>query len=139
MIQIKENKELDVLLKPDIFLGKQILVAEDDETNYFLLREYLEFTGVELYWAQNGKEAASMIRENHKIGLVLMDIQMPELNGFEALKLIKSFNQHLPIIALTAYAISGDKEKGLKAGFSAYLSKPISRQMLLEYILKFIR
>lgn len=138
MIQIIKNKELDLLLKPDIFLGKQILVAEDDETNYFLLREYLEFTGVELHWAKNGNEAVSMVTVNNEIGLILMDIQMPELNGFQALKLIKNFRNDLPIIALTAYAVSGDKEKGLKAGFSAYLSKPISRKMLLDYIIKFI-
>lgn len=138
MLQTSVNKEFEQLLKPGILQSKNILVAEDDDTNFFLIKEYLEFSKANLIWALNGKEAISIIESNEQIDLVLMDIQMPELNGFEALKIIKQKLPKLPVIALTAYAVSGDREKGLKAGFNEYLSKPVTRRVLMEHIMKFI-
>ena len=138
MIQVVANDELEHLLIPGVLLSKKVLVAEDDELNYFLIKEYLEFSKVELVWAQNGREAVDIVQSTPDLDIVLMDIQMPELNGFEALREIKAFKPELPIIALTAYAVGGDRERGLKAGFDEYISKPVSRKLLISNILKFI-
>lgn len=139
MIQTIVNKEFEQLLKPGILQSVNVLVAEDDETNFFLIKEYLEFSKANLLWAKNGKQATEMVGDNSGIDIVFMDIQMPEMNGYEALKIIKEKLPDLPIVALTAYAVSGDREKGLKAGFNEYLSKPISRKILMELIVKFIQ
>jgi CheY-like chemotaxis protein len=139
MIQTVVNKEFERLLTPGILEDINILVAEDDETNFFLIKEYLEFSRANLYWARDGKEATILFDETKDVDIILMDIQMPEMNGFEALKIIKSKCPKLPIIALTAYAVSGDRERGIKAGFNEYLSKPVSRKILMELIVKYIQ
>jgi two-component system, cell cycle response regulator DivK len=138
MVQTVVNREFEQLLKPGVLQSVNVLVAEDDETNYFLIKEYLDFSKANLIWAKDGKEATEMIDTSNSIDIVLMDIQMPEMNGFEALKIIKVKLPKLPVIALTAYAMSGDRERGLKAGFNEYLSKPVSRKTLMELIVKFI-
>jgi len=139
MVQTIVNKEFERLLTPGILKDINILVAEDDETNFFLIKEYLEFSRANLHWAKDGKEATVIFDEIGSVNIILMDIQMPEMNGFEALKIIKSKSPNMPIIALTAYAVSGDRERGLKAGFNEYLSKPVSRKILMELILKYIQ
>jgi CheY-like chemotaxis protein len=138
MIQTEINPEFELLLKPGILQSKTILIAEDDETNYYLICEYLEFSRAEMLWAHDGVEALEMVKENVDIDLILMDIQMPVMNGFEALQAIKHISPNLPIVAITAYAVSGDREKGLKAGFNEYLSKPVSRKILMEHIMRYI-
>jgi CheY-like chemotaxis protein len=136
MIQSVVNKEFEQLLKPGVLQSVNILVAEDDETNFFLIKEYLELSKANLLWAKDGREATLMVGDEYSVDIVLMDIQMPEMNGFEALKIIKSKLPNLPVIALTAYAVSGDRERGLKAGFNEYLSKPVSRKLLMDLIAK---
>ena len=138
MVQTNTNKELDRLLTPGILKSKKIVIAEDDDTNFFLIKEFLEFSKAEIIWAQNGVETLKLVERNSPVDIVLLDIQMPEMNGFEALKILKKLYPEMPIIAITAYAVSGDREAGLKAGFDEYLSKPVSRKMLLENILKVI-
>jgi CheY-like chemotaxis protein len=137
MIQTMQSDDLEQLLIPGIFISKKILVAEDDELNFFLIKEYLEFSKAEIIWVQNGLEAVLAAKSNSDISIILMDIQMPEMNGYEALKEIKAINSDIPIIALTAYAVKGDREKGLKAGFNEYISKPVSRKVLITNIQKF--
>lgn len=136
MLQTYVNQEFEQMLSPGVLQSHNILVAEDDETNFFLIKEYLEFSKVNLVWAQNGKEAVEIIHSREDIDLVLMDIQMPVMNGFEALKAIKASYPLLPVIAITAYAVVGDRERGLRAGFNEYLSKPVTRKILMENILK---
>jgi CheY-like chemotaxis protein len=138
MVQPAVNKELEQMLVPGIFLSKDIVIAEDDETNFFLLKEYLEYSKANIFWTKDGKETIETIEKNSKTDLVLMDIQMPEMNGFEALLILKKQFPKIPVIAITAYAVSGDRERGLKAGFDEYLSKPLSRRLLIENIMKFI-
>lgn len=139
MHQTSLNKELENLLTPGILQNRTILVAEDDDTNYFLIKEFLEFSKVTLIWTRDGKETLEKVTEHANIiDLILLDIQMPELNGFEVLFEIKKLYPRMPIIAITAYAISGDRERGIKAGFDEYLSKPVSRRVLMENIIKFI-
>jgi CheY-like chemotaxis protein len=138
MIQPTVNKELEQLLKPGILESKNIIIAEDDATNYMLLKEFLEFSKATIFWAKTGKDTIDIINSQTAIDMVLMDIQMPVMNGVEALKKIKETHPFIPVIAITAYAVTGDRERGLKEGFDEYLAKPVSRKTLVENIMKFI-
>lgn len=120
------------------FAGKKILIAEDEETNYFYLETVLKRTGAILFRARNGDEAVQVCKDQPTIDLVLMDIKMPELNGLDATRLIREFNATLPIIAQTAYALVGERNKCLSAGCNDYISKPINRESLLKMITSFI-
>ena len=116
---------------------KLILVAEDVDSNYFLIQTILKKTGVHLLWAKNGQEAYEMCRENYDIDLVLMDIQMPIMNGYDATREIKKIRPSLPIIAQTAYAMTGEKNKSIDAGCDDYIPKPLKKRKLLTHINRF--
>ena len=116
------------------FTGKRLLLAEDDEPSYMLLKAILKKTGIEIVRAKNGTEAVRIALERDDINLVLMDINMPEMNGLDATRLIKAKKPELPIVAQTAYSISGDKEKTLEAGCDNYISKPIRKNELFSMI-----
>ena len=120
------------------FVGKKILIAEDEETNYFYLETVLKRTGAILYRAKNGEEAVKVCEDQSDLDLVLMDIKMPDLNGLDATRLIRKFNATIPIIAQTAYALVGERNKCLNAGCNDYISKPINRESLLKMITSFI-
>ncbi|TRX16087.1 ATP-binding protein [Flavobacterium franklandianum] len=111
-----------------------ILVAEDDNINFLLIKRILELKKYKVLRAINGQEAVDICRENVDIHLVLMDIKMPVLNGFEAFKIINSFNPKLPVIAQTAYASVEDYEKIMELGFTAYVSKPLDKEKIFELI-----
>jgi PAS domain S-box-containing protein len=115
-----------------------ILIAEDEDFNYMYLRELLSSSKINILRARNGKEAITIINNNPAINLVLMDLKMPILNGFESTKEIKKINKNIPIIAQTAYALSGDREKALDAGCNDYISKPIEKEKLFELIAAFV-
>ncbi len=117
-----------------ILRGKQILLAEDDMRNVFALTSALEDWDMKILVAGNGKESLKLIDENPGIDIVLMDMMMPEMDGFEAIQMIRKdqrFN-NLPIIALTAKAMKGDQEKCIEAGASDYQSKPVEVNKLLS-------
>jgi CheY-like chemotaxis protein len=135
---VPEIKPKEIWMVPGILKSKCILVAEDDDTNFYLLNEYLSFTEAEIIWAQNGLEVCQKCKQISNVDIILMDLQMPLMSGFEAMQQIKTEQPEIPIIAITAYAMSGDREKGLKAGFNEYLSKPVTRKILMETILKYI-
>ncbi len=117
--------------------SKIILVAEDVESNFLFLEEVIRKTGAEVLWAKNGQEAIDLFNTN-KIDLILMDIQMPKMNGFDATKIIKKINPNIPIISQTAYAMSEDRVKSLDAGCDDYISKPIPSQKLLDLLSVYI-
>ncbi|MGW8314479.1 MAG: PAS domain S-box protein [Bacteroidales bacterium] len=112
--------------------GKQILIAEDDHSNYYFLFEAIKDTGVKVIWAKDGEETLEMFRENPDLDLVLMDIHMPLMNGYECARIIKEERPELPVIAQTAYAMSGEREVSREAGCNDYLSKPIKVSELLD-------
>jgi len=116
----------------------KILVAEDNPANRELIREILEVQGYEVLEAANGLEALEQIEEKLP-DLVLMDIQMPLIDGLEAVSKLRTDERFgkLPVIALTAYAMSGDEDKALMAGFDGYLSKPMDVKQLLLYLQQF--
>lgn len=109
--------------------GKIVLIVEDEESNYFLINRMLKRSGLTLLWAKNGKEAIEVCR-TREIDVVLMDIRMPIMDGYEAAQEIKKDKKELPIIAQTAYALKGEREKSLAAGCDAYISKPIDAHEL---------
>lgn len=132
----KESKTMpptESFREPDSSNKRFILVAEDEDINWYLLDEYLSPKKYRLLRAFNGREAVELCRSYNNIDLVLMDIKMPEMNGYEALEEIRKIKPHLPVIAQTAYALPSDLER-LKKSFSDYVTKPINRQMLLKKI-----
>lgn len=114
---------------------KRILIAEDDPASRELLRELLEARGYEVVEASDGREALKKIRQV-KPDLVLLDVQMPLLDGFAVVRQIRHdpLLAALPVVALTAYAMRGDREKVLAEGFTAYLSKPVDAAALHSQI-----
>ena len=127
---IEENIILD-------FSNKKVLVAEDNKTNQLLIRIILEKMNIEVVIANDGQEAEDIMRED-EFDLILMDINMPNKNGSEAMLEIKKFNEDIPIIALTANAVSGDKEKFINEGFDDYLAKPIDNNKLTLVLSKYL-
>jgi len=114
----------------------KILIAEDDESNFQLLRILLKPFQAEIFRAWNGIEAIEIVREKPDLSLILMDLKMPDMDGFIASREIKLIRPELPIIAQTAYALVGDKEKALDSGCDFYISKPIDHRKLKDVIEK---
>ncbi|MBO9698648.1 MAG: response regulator [Sporocytophaga sp.] len=114
--------------------NKKVLIADDDIRNVYALINVLESEGVKVISAGDGREALQQITEHKDIDLVLMDIMMPEMDGYEAMRRIREIDEYkdIPIIALTAKAMKGDKEKCIKAGASDYVSKPMDVERLLS-------
>ena len=117
--------------------SRKILIAEDEETNYLFVEAILEDTNAQLIWARDGKDVLELINQ-HDFDLILMDIKMPEMDGLTATRKIRQTNKDIPIIAQTAYAMSEDKNKCLKAGCNDYLAKPINHHQLLSTIEKYL-
>lgn len=115
---------------------KRVLVAEDNDSN-FILMTYILKKRYEYERAKNGKEAVELVEKND-YDIVLMDIKMPIMDGLEATKIIKDARPDLPIIALTANAFDSDRQLAFEAGCDEFLSKPISSDMCLKTIAKFI-
>jgi len=115
-----------------------ILIAEDVESNYLYLKAVLSKLNATIFWAKNGVEAVNICNEQ-SIDLVMMDLQMPEMNGYEATKILKRKFPNLTIIAQTAFAMSDDREKALDVGCDDYLAKPIKSKDLLNTVEKFIK
>ncbi len=130
-----ESNTRDTITEADIYPEhKTILVVEDDMPSFEFLKIVLERSGYSILWAKDGLEAIKYCTENYDINLVFMDINMPAMNGYDATIEIKKIRPELIIIAQTAYAISGDREKALEAGCDDYMSKPIKKTELLEII-----
>jgi signal transduction histidine kinase/CheY-like chemotaxis protein len=115
--------------------GLKILIAEDDETSQRLMVHAVNSIGKEIIRVRTGAMAVEACRNNPDIDLVLLDIQMPEVNGYEAATLIRQFNEQVFIIAQTAYGLAGDREKALEAGCNAYFSKPVNIKELQSFII----
>ncbi len=111
-----------------------ILMVDDDARNIFALSSVLERRGMQVLTATTGNEAIALVETNPEIAIVLMDIMMPEMDGYETMREIRhdAAYRRLPIIALTAKAMLGDREKCLEAGASDYLAKPVNTEQLLS-------
>jgi signal transduction histidine kinase/CheY-like chemotaxis protein/HPt (histidine-containing phosphotransfer) domain-containing protein len=140
IINFKKGTEADlphedfIKVNTNILAGKKILVTDDNEMNRLVATTILKNYGAFITEAQNGMEAIEKLKQT-EFDIILMDIQMPVMDGMEATQIIrKTFNQTIPIIALTAFAIKGDNVKFLEAGLNDYLSKPFEEHHLLEVI-----
>ena len=120
---------------PD-FKHLSILLAEDEIANFYYIRELFEETGAQLCHVTNGLDAVNKVVDGDHFDIILVDIKMPILNGFEAAKRIKAIDPKLPIIAVTAYALAGDKEKAFAMGCDGYISKPIDKHDLYSIVQK---
>ncbi|MES2482103.1 MAG: response regulator, partial [Pseudomonadota bacterium] len=116
--------------------GRRVLIVDDDMRNIFALATALEEHSMDIIWADNGREAINRVANDPDIDVVLMDIMMPELDGMETMKAIRKLPQgrHLPMIAVTAKAMKGDREKCIEAGAWDYLSKPVNTNDLLSVL-----
>ncbi len=114
------------------FKGKKILIVEDDPVSTEFLKEVLTSLNMEMTNTASGEEAVRICHDDHTIDLVLMDIQLAGIDGYEATRNIKSIHPALPVVAQTAYALQGDREKAIKAGCDEYIAKPIRISHLLE-------
>jgi hypothetical protein len=115
-------------------VGRTVLLVDDDARNIFALSSVLERRGMNVLTATNGSEAVSMVEQEPDISMVLMDIMMPGMDGYETIEAIRMNPslRRLPIVALTAKAMKGDREKCLEAGASDYLAKPVNTEQLLS-------
>jgi len=113
---------------------KAILIAEDEPINFMLLQKMLEKTSYKVLWAKNGKEAVDMALSDNSICLILMDIRMPLIDGIEATRTIHAKAPNLAIVAVTAYTLSNEKEKCMKAGAVGFLSKPVRPSELIPLV-----
>jgi CheY-like chemotaxis protein len=114
--------------------GRKVLVVDDDARNIFALSSVLERRGMNVLTATTGNEAIDLVNTSPDIGIVLMDIMMPQMDGYQTMAAIREQPnlRRLPIIALTAKAMKGDREKCLEAGASDYLAKPVNTEQLLS-------
>jgi HAMP domain-containing protein/CheY-like chemotaxis protein/putative methionine-R-sulfoxide reductase with GAF domain len=131
----EKQRMLDRLHRSDeALVGKRVLVVDDDMRNIFALSSVLERRGMEVLTAGTGREAIEILKSTPDVAIVLMDIMMPEMDGYATMQVIRQDDsfQRLPIIALTAKAMKGDREKCLEAGASEYLAKPVNTEQLLS-------
>ena len=119
-------------MENDVLKGKKILIVEDDFSSKLYLNKILEKANVIILNAGDGQEAVDVAFNNPDIDVILMDIQLPIMDGYEAMQKIKEFRKNVIIIAQTAYGLLGDKEKILNSGFNDYIIKPILTQNLIE-------
>jgi CheY-like chemotaxis protein len=132
-----KRRMLETLHQTDeALVGKRVLVVDDDVRNIFALSSLLERRGMTVVVATNGQEAIRLIQSTAELSIVLMDIMMPEMDGYETMRAIRQDARFrlLPIIALTAKAMKGEREKCLEAGASDYIAKPVNTDQLLSLL-----
>jgi hypothetical protein len=119
-----------------LFQGKKVLVVDDDIRNIFAMTSLLERHGMEVISAENGRDAIDILQSKPGVDVVLMDIMMPEMDGYDTMRAIRQMAEYraLPIIALTAKAMKGDREKCIEAGASDYISKPVDTEQILSLL-----
>jgi CheY-like chemotaxis protein len=132
-----KRKLLEQLHDTDaVFVGKKVLIVDDDVRNVFALTSALEANGMDVVFAENGRDGMGTLRANPDVDIVLMDVMMPELDGYETMRAIRQVPEfeRLPIIALTAKAMKGDRERSIAAGASDYITKPVDTDQLLSLL-----
>jgi len=111
--------------------GKTVLIVEDDPASIFFLTEILGLTGIKTIAVENGDDALAICKNNKEIDILLMDMNLPTMDGFEATSRIKKINKKIPVIAQTAYALAEDRERCIACGCDDFIAKPINTFELL--------
>jgi CheY-like chemotaxis protein len=126
----------DLYLSNLVLTGRKVLIVDDDIRNIFALSSVLEEQGMTIASAENGRDAIKLLQAQHDVDVVLMDMMMPEMDGIETMRRVRQIEscQDLPIIAVTAKAMKGDREKCMEAGAWDYLSKPVDPGLLLAVL-----
>jgi CheY-like chemotaxis protein len=132
-------KEQQILLQTDAadrLKGRKVLIVDDDLRNIFSLTSALEQYGLEVIFAENGRDGIDLLANTPDVEVMLVDIMMPEMDGYETMREIRAHGAYrdLPIIAITAKAMKGDREKCLEAGASDYIAKPVDLDQLLSVL-----
>jgi len=133
MMDFSNNK---VIMENEILKGRKILIVEDDFSSRLYLNKILEKAGVILLNAGDGQEAIDIALNNPDIDIILMDIQLPVMDGYISTQKIREFRENIVIIAQTAYGLLGDKEKIIESGFNDYIIKPILSRILFEKLIE---
>ena len=114
----------------------KVLIVEDDYVNFLYLEEVFKNLDAIVLHAKSASESFKLIKQNPDVNIVLMDIKLPDMSGYEATKHLKQINPRLPVIAQTAYGMYGDREKALSCGCDEYIAKPIKQEALVKLVLK---
>lgn len=124
----------------DKLSDKTVLIVDDEDSNLFALSSYLEALNMKIVVAKNGEAAIQLLRENKNPDIILLDMMMPVMDGYETLGMLKQNNsfKQIPVIAVTARAMKGDKEKCMEAGAWDYISKPLDIKLLIEKMIRWI-
>jgi CheY-like chemotaxis protein len=131
----EDRRKLESMHQADAVLqGRTVLIVDDDVRNVFALTSALEARGMVVRFAENGREAVDQLQDDAEVDLILMDVMMPEMDGYETTRAVREMPQFadLPIIALTAKAMKGDREKSIESGASDYITKPVDVEQLLS-------
>ncbi len=112
------------------------MIVDDEENNFLFMKDALRPSKADLIWARVGQEAIDMVESGKKIDVILMDMKMPFMNGYETTRAIKKINSTIPVIAQTAFAMPKEKARCLEAGCDAYISKPIITNRLIKLIIE---
>jgi CheY-like chemotaxis protein len=131
----EDRRRLESMHQADAVLqGRTVLIVDDDVRNVFALTSALEARGMTVRFAENGREALEQLDEDSAVDLILMDVMMPEMDGYETTRAVRKIPEleNLPIIALTAKAMKGDREKSIESGASDYITKPVDVEQLLS-------
>jgi CheY-like chemotaxis protein len=137
-VEMDEPHQNDTKAEVTLISNLKILVVEDDETSQMLFNNMIKPFADNYFHAVNGLEAVKICRNNPGINLVLMDIIMPKMNGYETTRKIREFNKEIIIIAQSAYVLPGVREKAMEAGCNNYISKPIDRVALISLINQYL-
>ncbi|MBD2013061.1 HAMP domain-containing protein [Microcoleus sp. FACHB-53] len=132
-----KQQMLEQLYQSDpVLAGKKVMIVDDDMRNIFALTSMLEHHHMQISYAENGRDGLALLQQTPDIDVILMDVMMPEMDGYETMRAIRNISQFasLPIIALTAKAMKGDREKCIEAGASDYITKPVDSEQLLSLL-----
>lgn len=120
------------------WLGKTVLIVEDNETSNIYFEAALRKTQAVLIWARNGLDAVEIVKSNNQVDLILMDINMPKLDGIEATRIIKGINPEIVIVVQTAFILSGEERMCQEAGCDEFITKPIRLKYLLDTLNRYL-
>lgn len=121
--------------------NKVVLIVDDEDSNIYALQSYLDTLDVKIRVAKNGAQAISLLQQEETVDIILLDMMMPIMDGYETLQVLKENDslKKIPVIAVTAKAMKGDREKCLEAGAWDYVSKPLDMKLLIEKITQLVR